>query len=997
MPNNFHEFTELNELFNAANLKTEFNIAPKDKLAYTEVLGYLDLNKYLKIAEKPRAEGIFSRIYKKISPYLPTRLFSGIRRVFTSAYKSIIASIPEFVFKIFGNIFKIEEARISYNQENFTAVEQKLRQQLSIFSLSAQHMYLSRQQRSDAYLLLAESALQLGRDTAYYDLENALYYANDHETRKIILLRQLKLLANESEKNRTFNMEFKLAGLLQSKLEELTHLDNAFLKCHLQDLEKIWQEIITKINVNDEVGAKAAMNDFAAKDNLFLVRAIKPHGAIYEILFHHMQALCIVANLDASESEKGRQEFKMQHIQKMISCLKVVQSFELESAPENAKLLIETIRTKYADELTIVAKVTTLPEHIVSALTGLGVIKHDKALLTEEEIVKIPAMQGVSINSLETLVNEILVSDEFAKQSLSNGRNWLHYLPRIDFPYRLHSKAQNAAQRLIALGISPYDRDDINKTAFAYMPDDDPNQMLSIFRPMALCGFIGAEKEIARITNFLKTVKETPNTKDHLMILSGPPGVGKTEMIKAVAARNGYEILVFEKAQEEDSLLNKLESRMTKFFKDVKIIAAAGKNICIFMDEIDTITPKIKGDVENGYFNWDKIVTLLQEEVDACTGHKVVLIGATNFPEKIKDAISSRASKVHVRLPRADIRKIILQDKLRGVMVESQQIIDELAIAMNGWSPRQIERYVSEIFKTMNSDKRSIVTSADFKSHFEEGRMDNNYEISGVIIETSAMPSDVNDVRVDDFDIAIKEGCDNAQDFLERPQEYSVNGITQRNILLQGSDVVENIATAKALLSNAGCVFITVKDYNSLSCKELLSFIRQCEKVVLFLPAIDKCYDIDSLADLFSTKNLDKTALIIIASIDEMPTKHSILHKKFDIKQVQLPNEIQRQMLFSNALGKVENIEKDFSEDDYISLAKNSKGLTSPEIQTTIQHCVADVICQGHRNGPITLQFDIINKHLDHFKLPKPPSKKKVIPGRFNIQSLRMALHSSKI
>ncbi|MEF2552593.1 AAA family ATPase [Aurantimonas sp. A2-1-M11] len=156
---------------------------------------------------------------------------------------------------------------------------------------------------------------------------------------------------------------------------------------------------------------------------------------------------------------------------------------------------------------------------------------------------------------------------------------------------------------------------------------------------------------------------------DHGLLLSGPPGTGKTTYAKALANTCGVPLIASSVAQwqQGDGHLGTVLGRMRKTFEE----AWAKSPAILFLDEADGIGRRdhLSGDhVEY----WEQVVNGMLELVDGvCSGEGVVLVGATNHPERIDPALrrSGRLDR-HITIPLPDIPALeqILRTHLDGAL-----------------------------------------------------------------------------------------------------------------------------------------------------------------------------------------------------------------------------------------------------------------------------------------------------------------------------------------
>ncbi|EFJ46695.1 hypothetical protein VOLCADRAFT_62257, partial [Volvox carteri f. nagariensis] len=152
------------------------------------------------------------------------------------------------------------------------------------------------------------------------------------------------------------------------------------------------------------------------------------------------------------------------------------------------------------------------------------------------------------------------------------------------------------------------------------------------------------------------------------ILLYGPPGNGKTMLAKALAAQSQATFFNI----SASSLTSKWVGDGEKLVRALFELASERQPSIIFMDEIDSLLAA-RGRAGEG----DAARRLLTEflvQFDGVAGaagrERVVVVGATNRPQELDDAVRRRLTKrIYIPLPDAEGRRAVLTHLLKGQRV----------------------------------------------------------------------------------------------------------------------------------------------------------------------------------------------------------------------------------------------------------------------------------------------------------------------------------------
>ncbi|MHC2574692.1 AAA family ATPase [Rhizobium leguminosarum] len=200
---------------------------------------------------------------------------------------------------------------------------------------------------------------------------------------------------------------------------------------------------------------------------------------------------------------------------------------------------------------------------------------------------------------------------------------------------------------------------------------------------------------------------------DKGILLSGPPGVGKTIFSRALAATCGVELVVasYAKWQARGHLGDFLKAMLASFAEAKKKAPSI-----LFIDELDAFGERTAGGTDNSSYDVKAINGLL-EQLDGLDGREgVVVVGACNHPEWI-DAAITRPGRLdrHVRIPLPDLeaRAGIFRMHLRGALSDGEHMA--FAEGTEGMTGAAIEQIVREARRTARKRRQQLSAEDVFR------------------------------------------------------------------------------------------------------------------------------------------------------------------------------------------------------------------------------------------------------------------------------------------
>ncbi len=373
----------------------------------------------------------------------------------------------------------------------------------------------------------------------------------------------------------------------------------------------------------------------------------------------------------------------------------------------------------------------------------------------------------------------------------------------------------------------------------------------------------GLKNELQKIREMIELPMKHPELFSHIgieppkgVLLTGPPGAGKTLIAKAVANETGANFVTINGPEIMSKFYGESEQRLRQVFEEGEKNAPT----IIFIDEIDAIAPKreeVTGEVEK------RVVSQLLTLMDGLKSRgQVIVIGATNRVDALDPALRRPGRfdrEINIGVPDKAGRKEILQIHTRSMPLAEDVNLDELAEITHGFVGADLAQLAREA--AMNA-LRKFIPQIDLEAGTIPTEVldkikvtEEDFMEAQKNIQPSALReiwTEVPEVRWDDIGGLgnVKEHLKEAVEWpLQNPRLFERLGVRPaKGVLLYGPPGTGKTMLAKAVATESGANYISVRGPEVLSkwvgesekaIRQIFQKARQAAPCIIFFDELD--------------------------------------------------------------------------------------------------------------------------------------------------------------
>lgn len=192
---------------------------------------------------------------------------------------------------------------------------------------------------------------------------------------------------------------------------------------------------------------------------------------------------------------------------------------------------------------------------------------------------------------------------------------------------------------------------------------------------------------------------EVPNR----VLLVGPPGTGKTTIAKVIATESKMPFFSVKASDFQSTYRGGPVEKVAQHFANWRQNAPC----VVFWDEVETVAGKRSASQHE-----DNPITQILAELESTSGKDddIVIVCATNLPEKLDPAFKERFETFVINYPDADGYKKLIEKYFKIHLFAPDLTVEKVVRLFDGRSPRAVNRCAKSTISHLSAQQKNQIT-----------------------------------------------------------------------------------------------------------------------------------------------------------------------------------------------------------------------------------------------------------------------------------------------